>query len=396
MARFLFVVPPLTGHVNPTIAVGGELRRRGHAVAWTGHEGIVAPLLPDWAELIALDHDLPAEMVDATRARAMSLRGVAALEFLWRDFLRPLAAAMIPGVEAAAGAFSPDCLVVDQQAFAGAIVARRHDLAWATSATTSAELVDPFRALPKVGEWVSGQLMELQREAGVSAEAAERADLRFSEHLIIAFTTAELTGPLALPAGSGPVALVGPCFDRRGGSGALDARLASFLSWRGTHVLVTLGTVNAETGGRFFASVVAAAAESRWRAVIVAPEEVVGEVAPSVFVTPFIPQLQVLEYVDAVVCHAGHNTVCESLAKGLPLVVAPIRDDQPIVADQVAGCGAGIRVRYGRARAEDVKGAVDSVLEEPSYREAAGHVRSSFEAAGGAAAAADRLEELVA
>ena len=30
MSRFLFVVPPLTGHVNPTIPVGRELAGRGH------------------------------------------------------------------------------------------------------------------------------------------------------------------------------------------------------------------------------------------------------------------------------------------------------------------------------------------------------------------------------
>ncbi len=47
MSRFLFVVPPLTGHVNPTASVGGELLARGHEVAWVGHPGTLKPLLPD-------------------------------------------------------------------------------------------------------------------------------------------------------------------------------------------------------------------------------------------------------------------------------------------------------------------------------------------------------------
>ena len=46
MSRFLIVVPPLAGHVNPTVAVGRELQRRGHEVAWAGHPELVAPLLP--------------------------------------------------------------------------------------------------------------------------------------------------------------------------------------------------------------------------------------------------------------------------------------------------------------------------------------------------------------
>ena len=46
MGRFLFVVPPLVGHVNPTVSVGRELAARGHRVAWTGHPEVVEPLLP--------------------------------------------------------------------------------------------------------------------------------------------------------------------------------------------------------------------------------------------------------------------------------------------------------------------------------------------------------------
>lgn len=399
MSRFLFVVPPLTGHVNPTVAVGEELAARGHDVAWTGHSEMVSPLLPPWAELIPLDHELPPEMVASARDKAMSLRGVAALEFLWRDFLRPLAAAMVPGVDAAAGKFGPDAMVVDQQAFAGAIVARRHRLPWATSATTSAELVDPFRALPKVGEWVAGQLAELQIEAGLdSGEIAAGGDLRFSEHLTIAFTTAALTGPLVLPPGSGPVVMVGPSLTARGPESARApaSDLAGFLAAPERCVLVTLGTVNAEAGGKFFAASVDAAQQSSWRAVVVAPPEVVGPVPSSIYVAPFVPQLHVLGHVDAVVCHAGHNTVCESLAQGLPLVVAPIRDDQPVIAEQVESCGAGVRVRFGRVRGGDLKVAIDSVLDEPRYRAAAERVQSSFTAAGGEKAAADSLEGLVA
>jgi len=95
-----------------------------------------------------------------------------------------------------------------------------------------------------------------------------------------------------------------------------------------------------------------------------------------------------------VVSHGGHNTVCETLAHGLPLVLAPIRDDQPIVADQVVRAGAGRRVRFGRVRPDELLEAVRAVLLEPSYRDAAGVIRQSFLDAGGAAAAADALEAL--
>ena len=96
-----------------------------------------------------------------------------------------------------------------------------------------------------------------------------------------------------------------------------------------------------------------------------------------------------------VVSHAGHNTVCETLAHGVPLVVAPIRDDQPVIASQVTTSGAGIRVRFGRVGAAELCTAITTVLDDPSYQAAARRVQTSFTTAGGAAAAADRLEKLL-
>jgi UDP:flavonoid glycosyltransferase YjiC (YdhE family) len=80
----------------------------------------------------------------------------------------------------------------------------------------------------------------------------------------------------------------------------------------------------------------------------------------------------------------------------VPLVVAPVRDDQPVIADQVVRGGAGVRVRFGRAGSPAIGEAVHTVLTDPSYRTAAARFRSLFAAAGGVAAAADHVEKLAA
>jgi MGT family glycosyltransferase len=116
---------------------------------------------------------------------------------------------------------------------------------------------------------------------------------------------------------------------------------------------------------------------------------------PHILFAGHVPQLALLPHMSAVVCHGGHNTVCEALAHGLPLVVTPMRDDQPIIAQQVATAGAGIRLRFDRLGATELRDAVRAVLDDPSYRAAAATVRDSFTAAGGAVTAADRLEELL-
>jgi UDP:flavonoid glycosyltransferase YjiC (YdhE family) len=118
-------------------------------------------------------------------------------------------------------------------------------------------------------------------------------------------------------------------------------------------------------------------------------------VPPHILFAGHVPQLALLPRMSAVVSHGGHNTVCETLAHGLPLVVTPIRDDQPLIAQQVADAGAGLRLRFGRLRAGELRDAVRAVLGDPAYRTAAVRVRDSFTAAGGAVTAADHLEKLL-
>jgi MGT family glycosyltransferase len=393
MSRVLITVPPLAGHVNPTIGLGAELSRRGHDVAWAGLPGVVDALLGPGARFLPLVGTLDQGAFDDMRQRGSGLRGPEALRFLWRDFIIPYAAATAAELADLVRDFDPALMVVDQQAVAGAVVARRLGLPWVTSATTSAELTDPLAGLPKVADWVRAQLLDLQLELGVSAETASTGDLRFSDELIVAFTTPALAGQTSVPEGS-RISFVGPSIAPRAGSAAfpwewLDPGLP--------HVLVTLGTVNASIGARFFAVAVEALASLPVQAVVVAPGPQV-QVPPhvdNVLVRASIPQLAVLEHMDAVITHGGHNTVSESLACGLPLVLAPIRDDQPIVADQVVRAGAGIRVRFGRVGAAELGAAVRRVLDDSSYRDAAAAIRHSFAQAGGAAAAADAVGALL-
>lgn len=387
MSRFLFVVPPLTGHVNPAAAVAAELTGRGHRVAWAGQPTALARLLGAEAQVF------PCAGPVGIDGRPPGLRGVAALRFLWEDFFVPLAEDMAPGVAAAARAFGPDVLIADQQTVAGALVAERLGLRHATSCTTPAELADALAGLPKVDQWLGGQLAGLRRRIG---DPAARHDPRFSPWLTLAFSTRELVGPF--PAHGSPVRLVGPALPHR------RPREPDFpWEWAAPGpplVLVTLGTANVRSGGRFLAECVAAVREraGRVRAVVADPGgTLAGERSDAaVLVRPAVPQLALLERAAAVVCHAGHNTVVEALWHGVPLVVAPIRDDQPIVAGQVTGAGAGVRVRFGRAGRAAIGAALDAVLGEERYRAAAGGIAASFRAAGGAAAAAGCLEELAA
>ncbi|MEV8314691.1 glycosyltransferase [Streptomyces sp. NPDC059900] len=393
MSRFLFVVPPLAGHVSPASAVAAELAGRGHEVAWAGLpaalEGLVAadaPVFP-CAGVPGLDH------------RPRDLRGAAALKFLWDDYFAPLAYAMAPGVTAAVLEFGPDLLVVDQQTVAGALVAERLGVPYATSSTTSAELAGSPVGTPEsdqADQWITDLLDGLRLRLG---DPSARYDPRFSPRLTLVFSTSELTGPQAPE--RGPVRFVGPALDQ---APASRAEAADFpWGWVDRDdgralVLVCLDTAGTTVGAHFLAQCVdGVRARSReLRAVVVDPDGVLGPPRDdgNLLICPAVPRLALLARTNAVVCHAGHDTVTEALWHGVPLVVAPVRDDQPLVAAQVTAVGAGVRVRFGRTDAKAVGSALDAVLGQPHFTAAARRVSHSLREAGGAPTAAAHLEEL--
>jgi UDP:flavonoid glycosyltransferase YjiC (YdhE family) len=384
MGRFLFVVPPLTGHVNPTVSLGGALQRRGHEVAWVAHRSAVGALLPSNATVLPLDEGPLVAHQAQIRERTQAVRGLLAFKQLWEEFFIPLARAMRPGVEEAVDRYRPDVLLVDQQAFAGALTARKRSLRWATLATTSAQLSDSLVDLPKVREWVDGLLAGLESEAGLVSSL--RPDL--SPHLLLVFSSEALAGVGRFPP---QTRFVGPALE-----GREDATPFPWDALRpGPRVFASLGTVNASRGEPVYRVLFEALGNEALQVVLVAPPEQATGAPRNFLILPRVPQLAVLPHVQAVLCHAGHNTVCEALAQGLPLVVMPIRDDQPVIAEQVVRAGVGIRLRFGRTRPDELRDAVRRALSAPDLREAARRIQSSFRAAGGTAAAADAVEALL-
>ena len=380
MTRFLFVVPPFAGHIGPLVGVAAELVERGHDVAWAGAPEMITPLVGDHATVHRC-----ARATDEPPAWPARMSGLAALQFVWEQVLIPLADAMEPGVHAAVAQFQPDVLVVDQHALAGALVANRLGIPWATSASTSAEFGNPLAELPKVEEWIRARMRALQERF---RDPRVGEDLRFSRDLAFAFTTPELCGVTP----GQEVEFVGTSITARPTRDDFPWHL---LDPERRLVVVTLGTVS--SGPRFLTECVTALqARPDLQVVVADPDLSVADASPDLIVRPRVPLLPLLEKASAVVCHAGHNTVCETLHHGVPLVVAPIRNDQPIVAKQVTRAGVGMEVPFFRATATHIGAAIDKVLDDPAIRTRATEIQQTLHAAGGAPVAAGLLEKLAA
>jgi MGT family glycosyltransferase len=114
-----------------------------------------------------------------------------------------------------------------------------------------------------------------------------------------------------------------------------------------------------------------------------------GEIPENTHVESWIPQHEVLDHAAVVACHGGSGTVFGALAAGVPLVICPLFADQSANGRLIESAHAG-RVVAGRSLApgslrglgpDDVaplQHAIERVLDEPRYRQAANRIAAEL------------------
>jgi UDP:flavonoid glycosyltransferase YjiC (YdhE family) len=162
-------------------------------------------------------------------------------------------------------------------------------------------------------------------------------------------------------------------------------------------VYITLGTVFNDPA-RFGALL--AGLNGRASALVTVGRDVdpatLGPLPDSVRAERFVPQAHVLPRSAAVVSHGGSGTTLGALAHGIPLVLLPEGADQFDNADRAEAAGAAVVLRPGEVTAESVGAALDRVLGEPAFGEAAGTVAADIARMGTADDVAAAVEELAA
>jgi len=124
----------------------------------------------------------------------------------------------------------------------------------------------------------------------------------------------------------------------------------------------------------------------------VGPDEI--RAPANVTVVASAPHRRVLAQADLVVTHGGHGTVIKALAAGVPLVILHHGRDQSDNAVRVTTRGAGIAVPR-RAPSARIAKAVATVLDDPSYREAAARLGRTVAQDAEGSALLDELEQVL-
>lgn len=117
----------------------------------------------------------------------------------------------------------------------------------------------------------------------------------------------------------------------------------------------------------------------------------IGFIPDNFIVRNYVPQLEVLKHSDVFITHCGMNSTSEGLYFGNPLVMLPLVNDQPVVAEQVEKLGAGLLLDPENLDADTLRKSVQKALQNPAYKENSLKISRSFQESGGYKTAVDEL-----
>ena len=408
----------MTGHLNPMTTLGRELQRRGHRVTV-----VARPDARRKAEAAGLgfaavgERDFPEGTMAATTAKLGLLSGIRAVRFMAETLRQAAEATLRDGLEVVTRE-KIEALVVDQVSPAGGTVADVHGIPYVTVCNALAMNPDPdvppgvlswsyrpgplgrirnflgnalleWLASPVIGEInrarTSHGLPPLRRGLGDGSRLAQVAQ----QPAFFDFPRRELpdhfhyTAPWH-DAGSGE-AVPFP-WERLDGRPLIYASMGTLQNRQ----QIIFETIAAACAGLDAQLVIALGNRDQDAAACAA------RFAGTSIVVSIAPQLELLKRAALSITHAGLNTALESLSHGVPMVAIPITNDQPGVAARLAWLGAAEVMPPQRLTAARLRAAVERMLREPRFREAAQHCWEKICESNGLTTAADIVEQILA
>lgn len=398
MARILFLSTKERGHVHPLLGPAQWLRRLGHDVGWL--------CLPEAPGLISRSGIEPVSMAlpPVPPGGALITSGPALAELVrdndrllpWiRALLIDAVPALVEPTREVFRAWRADLVVTDPMMYQGLIAAHLEGLPYACVSSSLNPITPPDLDVPHNRNMAALDRARkgLFRDYGM--DMAFRVADALSPYVNIVFSTPYYAGPgLDIPPHTH---LVGPSFPPDGRMedvpfpwDELGGRPVVYLSF-GSQI---------SHQPEIFRKTCAVASELDVQVVLVAGElahaDFASQIPPNVVLTAFAPQLEVLKRATLTITHGGANTVMESLAAGVPLLISPVCNDQTIQAWFLERAGAGMSLDLLAAPIGEIHDALQSLL-SPDHpaRDRAQAIAADYAAHDGAREAARLCASLV-
>ena len=376
---------PAHGHTNPTLGLVKELTDAGHEVYYFSFPQFQSKIEAAGAVFIPCDGK-DFEMEDKANADRVGKDLAFSTELIVSSTL-----ALDELVAQKIAEIRPDLIVADSVAYWGKLAAMKYQIPFVSSTTTFAfnryssrymksgfgELLKMITAMPKIKK----QIQRLQ-EHGYPVTGFLDIIQNDNDTNTIVYTSSYFQ-PCA-DTFSDRYHFIGP---------SIRPITEPMKKTREKTVYVSLGTVNQNP--EFYRACIHALSSTDWQVIVSLGSEAepFEHLPENVELYPFVDQMAVLSVADAFITHCGMNSVSEALYYNVPLLLCPQTSEQEAVAKRTEELGAGLRLKS--MKEEEIRNAVKTVLETPSYYENAERISNSFKACGGLKEAREFLESLV-
>jgi UDP:flavonoid glycosyltransferase YjiC (YdhE family) len=413
MSYYAMLVPAYTGHLNPMLALAGELQGRGHRVAIVSTAEAEEKVRGKGLEFLPIAlQEFPSGEWARTTAEMGELYGWQASRFAGR-WLRRFARGILRDLPAIVEREQFDGLVMDQISIGGESVCHAMNLPMAVACNSLLGHAES-RVPPMVFSWpyrpgllfrglnLAGQLMLLSTGWPVVLELLPfRRKHRLPR---LSYHHGNETPPSLVQVAQAPEFFdfprrnlpdhfhyTGPWTDAKAG-------MEVDFSWEklkdGVLIFASLGTLQNRLPGAF--RIVAEACKGLDAQLVlslgckgaVIPEKLDGEA----IVVDYAPQRALLRRAGLVITHGGLNTTLESLSEGVPMVALPITNDQPGIAARIKRLGVGEFLPIKKLTADALRSLVMRVLASSSYRMRAKEAAVKIRELNGSHRAAELLE----
>ncbi|MBN8472651.1 glycosyltransferase [Corallococcus exiguus] len=397
MSRILIATSPEKGHLNPMVGVAQWLRRLGHTVGWLCIPEPAPQLESLGVEVLRLPHAeaAPPGIETGGEALAKLVLDDEALGKWIRGLLLDSVPSMLEPVREVVRAFRPDVMALDGMQYAAVLAAHTEDIPWA-GVSSALTLLEPRPEIPLLR---NVRALKDDRQALFHRhgfDARFRTCECLSPRLNVIFATEAFLGP---DAGVPPdTLLVGPStppeargdevpfpWERLGAKPVLYVSFGSQISYQ-----PELFRLIAEAARPFGVTLVLCAGE-------LADTDFPSTLPGDVVAVRYTPQRQVLERAAAFISHGGANSVMEAMTAGVPMLLLPVCNDQPVQAHFLEKSGAGLARDPKILTVESCREAIAQLLAPKSpMRDRVAEISRSYRAHDGAKTAAERIAGLVA
>jgi UDP:flavonoid glycosyltransferase YjiC (YdhE family) len=410
------------GDLHPFLALGLELRRRGHHVILA-----TAPHYQERIEAFCLPFEAIGPPVSPEDPELLHrlMRTARGPEFLFRKVFLPHLPQLYADLERVTR--GADLLIASEVVFAAPILADKIGIPWVSVLLSPIAFLsahDPsvlpplarlpqFRGLPPVfhrtlfdlgslatRHWAA-PMQDFRRSLGLAPAKNPILRSKLGANLILAMFSKHFASPQ--PDWPPQTVQTGfAFFDQRAGQPLTEPhqqtleRIRTFLEAGERPIIFTLGSAAVHVAGDFFHVSAATAHRLGVRAILIAPQpEARFLAAANILVIPYADYRTLFPHAAAIVHQGGIGTTSEVLRAGIPSLVVPFNFDQPDNAARAVRLGVAVQLPRRKYNRRHSYYALHRLLRDEGLRDRAIELGKLIRQEKGTSEAVNEIESLL-